>query len=171
MFIKASPADARALEKLINGAYRGDHSAKGWTSEAHLLDGQRTDQTTLLQQLNAPDALFLRDPKDPPRACVLLQKHDDNCHISMLTVDPNAQGSGLGSKLLKAAEDFAQLNWGSQATTMNVISLRRELVAFYERRGYRATGQSTPFPTDPKFGIPKVADLVLIEMKKVLSEE
>jgi ribosomal protein S18 acetylase RimI-like enzyme len=169
MFIKANPQDAQLLEKLINGAYRGAQAAQGWTSEAHLLDGQRTDVDLLSAQLCCAEIIFLRDSNDPPLSCVQLQKSETSCHISMLTVSPTTQGNGTGSKLLTAAENFAKNTWHCNQTTMNVIAQRPELIAFYQRRGYQLTGQSTPFPNDQKFGIPKVSNLVLLELKKVLT--
>jgi hypothetical protein len=38
---------------------------------------------------------------------------------------------------------------------MTVIAQRTELIAWYERRGYRATGKTQPFPyEDDRVGVP-----------------
>jgi GNAT superfamily N-acetyltransferase len=67
-------------------------------------------------------------------------------YLGMLTVDPVLQGDGLGKKLLAAAEEFARDQMGAERMEMQVFSRRRELLAFYERRGYRLTGERRPFP-------------------------
>jgi hypothetical protein len=51
---------------------------------------------------------------------------------------------------------------------MTVISCRNELLAFYERRGYRRTGVSKAFPVNPELWLPKVADLRLEMLEKAL---
>jgi len=43
---------------------------------------------------------------------------------------------------------------------MTVIEQRAELIAWYERRGYRRSGEYQPFPYgDERFGIPRRDDL------------
>ena len=51
---------------------------------------------------------------------------------------------------------------------MWVLSVRHELIAYYERRGYLKTGVIEDYPLDANVGIPQV-DLHLIEMRKPLS--
>jgi ribosomal protein S18 acetylase RimI-like enzyme len=73
----------------------------------------------------------------------------------MLTVSPTLQGGGIGKLLLEAAETEAR-KLKLPKISMSVISIRHELVAWYERRGYQKTGETKPFPmNDPNFGIPK----------------
>ena len=72
----------------------------------------------------------------------------------MLSVSPEIQAQGIGKKLLKAADDYAKQN-GCNAVEMTVISVRKELIAWYERNGFKDTGKKEPFPDDGKFGNPK----------------
>ena len=52
---------------------------------------------------------------------------------------------------------------------MTVITLRAELLAYYERRGFRRTGRTVPFPYgDPRFGLPRRPDLKMEILAKVL---
>ena len=84
----------------------------------------------------------------------------------MLAVNPTGQAQGVGKFLLQAAEDYGRQH-GCTISKMTVISVRSELIAYYERRGYHRTGATEPFPTDPRFGIPK-QPLVLLVLEKAL---
>lgn len=157
MYIKpAEPQDIPALNQLINSAYRGESSRRGWTTEADLLDGIRTDENALGTLLVSPGAVLLtgRQEDDEIIGCVYLQPEGKAMYLGMLTVSPSLQAKGIGTALLYAAETLTRER-GCQHIRMTVISLRHELIAWYEKHGYRATGETKPFPTDPAFGIPK----------------
>ncbi|MDR2196123.1 MAG: GNAT family N-acetyltransferase, partial [Gallionellaceae bacterium] len=91
-------------------------------------------------------------------------------HLGMLVIQPTLQNRGLGRILLAAAENHARTEWNANRINMLVIAMREELIAYYERRGYRRTGATEPFPTDPRFGLPKVGGLSLIAMEKPLTQ-
>ena len=149
----ATTTDVPALVALINSAYRGEAFTQGWTTEAHLLDGQRTDAAALLDLLAPPEATILlgTTPAGELRGSVYLQQQADTLYLGMLSVAPDQQGHGIGKQLLQAAETHArQRAWGRLRIT--VISVRTELLAWYERHGYRRTGTIEPFPTDTRFG-------------------
>jgi GNAT superfamily N-acetyltransferase len=57
----------------------------------------------------------------------------------MFSVDPDLQNSGIGRQLLTAAEVYAKSTFGSHETHMGVIHTRKELLAWYNRRGYLPT--------------------------------
>lgn len=161
--VEARTEQAEEISKLVNSAYRGDSSRKGWTTEADLLDGQRTDPESITNILKDPiqKILVAEDPEADDRilACVHLTKEGSVCWLGMLTVDPQLQDEGLGKFLLTEAESFAKF-WGCTEIKMKVISLRSELIKWYERRGFRATNDREPFPiNNPKFGLPKRQDL------------
>jgi ribosomal protein S18 acetylase RimI-like enzyme len=165
----AANEDIAQIEKLVNSAYRGDSSRKGWTTEADLLDGIRTNKDVLSGMINRGDSIVLKcnNAKNQLVGCVYLQKKEDKLYLGMLTVAPDIQAQGIGKKLLQAAEEYAQTQ---QCTTITitVISLRQELIKWYERRGYKATGERKPFPSnDPRFGLPK-QQLEFIVMEKQL---
>ena len=148
--------DIPVLVSLINSAYRGDASRKGWTTEADLLTGElRTDERSVTELLQRPGATILKyyEADGLITGCVYLEKQKDKMYLGMLTVSPDAQAKGIGKKLLLASEEYAQTQ-NCNSIIMNVISARLELIAWYERHGYKKNGQRKPFPTDTKFGIP-----------------
>jgi ribosomal protein S18 acetylase RimI-like enzyme len=157
----ATAADVPALVALVNSAYRGDSSRAGWTTEADLLDGQRTDAQAITEEIARPDSVILVHVEDDaPVACVHLERTGEDCYLGMLTVNPTMQGSGLGRQLLTAAERWAAENWRSRSMHMLVITQRADLIGWYERRGYRRTGERRPFPYgDERFGLPRRSDL------------
>lgn len=173
MSFKITPAsieDIPQLVSLVNSAYRGEASKKGWTTEADLLDGIRTDEASLYIIMNKPSAVFLKylNDKNEITGCVYLEKNKDELYLGMLSVSPEAQAQGIGKKLMKASEDHAQQH-GLKAVVMTVISVRTELIVWYERRGYKRTGQIEPFPYDTKSGVP-TQPLQFIIMKKLLKQ-
>ena len=164
-FRRAVPADVEAIVALTQSAYRGDASRAGWTTEADLLDGQRTDPREVAELIANPDARLLLAERDGRllASCVverLSGEYAGDGYFGMFSVHPGAQGNGTGRALLAEAERVAREEWHSRAMRMTVIDVRDELIAWYERRGYRRTGEYKPFPYgDPRFGIPKRDDL------------
>ena len=153
---KVITSDITELVQLVNSAYRGESSKIGWTTEADLLEGVRTDPNTLLDQINQAGQTFLKaiDSSQKIVGCVSLLNKTDKLYLGMLTVQPDIQTAGIGKKLLMAAEDFARSSH-IYCIEMTVISVRQELIAWYQRRGYHLTGEIRAFPTDTKFGIKK----------------
>lgn len=163
---------AEALARLINSAYRGESSKKGWTTEEALLGGQRTDAETLSRLLSTSDQVMWMafDHKDQLVGCVHLERGPELASLGMLTVHPERQNHGIGRRLLDQAEAFVREQWQLQWLEMSVISLRTELLAYYQRRGYFPTGQRKDFPFDePRFGLPKRRDFHLLILRKELS--
>lgn len=171
-FRPAAAVDASAVVALVNSAYRGEGSKRGWTTEADLLGGQRTDEPKVREMIEADGSRveLAFDAAGTLTACVHLKREPSgSCYVGMLTVDPTRQAGGLGKELLARTEELAR-GWGCRAMRMTVIDARAELIAYYERRGYRRTGRTEPFPSDdPRFGLPKVADLRFCELVKPLS--
>ena len=175
---EAARDDLPDVAALVNAAYRGDAARRGWTHESDLLDGQRTDAATLLDELDAPDpsvVLVLREASHGPlAACVITRRFRDDeerlvCHLAMLTVDPARQGRGLGAALIGEVERRARAA-GCAVVEMTVIHTRAELLAFYGRRGYRPTGRVKPFPHgDERFGRPLRGDLHFVVVEKALA--
>ncbi len=168
-FVRAGIDDIAPLHTLIESAYRGDSAKRGWTHEADLLGGQRTDPESLAAIIADPDqAILLARSEGKLQACVQLSRVDaTTAYLGLLTVDPAIQAAGLGKQLLAHGEDFVRENWQSQVMEMTVIRQRTELIAYYERRGYVRTGQYRPFPHgDPRFGLPKSELLEFAVLRK-----
>ncbi len=170
-FRLAEETNIAALHQLIESAYRGDSARQGWTHESDLLGGQRTDPEALHEIINDPGQVILLAMRQGRLiGCVQLSKVGAGmAYLGMLTVDPALQTAGLGKAIMQEAERFVSAEWGVAAMEMTVIRQREELIAWYERRGYRRTGETRPFPTeDPRFGLPKTDALAFVVLTKEL---
>jgi ribosomal protein S18 acetylase RimI-like enzyme len=156
MITKATKNDIPEINILVNSAYRGESSKKGWTTEEHLLGGIRTDEDGLSKTLENENITVLKYIENNKIiGTVSLEKQGNKLYLGMLTVSPELQGGGVGKQLLRASEEFAKQE-NMPKIVMTVISVRSELIAWYERHGYVRTGETSPFPMDdPNFGIPK----------------
>ena len=169
-FEPATLADVEPLHSLIHSAYRGTSARAGWSHEADLLDGPRTNPDALAAMITDPaQAILLARDSAALAGCIALtDKGDGLSYVGLVTVDPRRQAAGLGRQLLDQGEAFARTHFAATAAEMTVISLRHELIAWYERRGYRLTGETRPFPaTDPRFGLPR-RDLEFVVLAKAL---
>jgi ribosomal protein S18 acetylase RimI-like enzyme len=165
----ASISDVAAIVNLVNGAYRGEGSKQGWTTEADLLDGIRTDEEAIEEIINRQNSVILlcRNDQNDLMGCVYLQQQEQEVYLGMLTVSPQLQGGGIGKELLRKGESWARKK-NANAIVMTVISIRTELIAWYERQGYLRTGETKAFPSsDPRFGVPKT-ELEFLVLKKQL---
>jgi ribosomal protein S18 acetylase RimI-like enzyme len=157
MISRATTDDVSQLTALVNGAYRGESSRQGWTTEADLLDGIRIDEERLSAMISLPGTMVLKYFTEQNRilGCVHLERHEDKLYLGMLTVLPVLQGKGIGKELLLAAEQEARAV-NCHSIYMTVIEARTELINWYLRHGYYITGERKPFPSDdPRFGLPK----------------
>ena len=167
---KATPEDIPNLKRLINAAYRGEESKKGWTTEADILDGIRIDDHTLVEYFNRSDVSILKycNEFDEIYGTVYLEFKLPKLYLGMLAVSPISQGNGIGKLLLMQAEQLA-LDHECNSIAISVISTRTELIACYMRHGYVKTGKSIAFEAlDKRFGDPKVSNIKLIGMEKYL---
>jgi ribosomal protein S18 acetylase RimI-like enzyme len=163
--------DLRPLHRLIHSAYRGAAARSGWTHEANLLGGGRLPRALLAEILRDKEQrMLVACDGELPVGCVQIRwKKDRAAYIGLLTVEPRLQGDGLGRRLLRAAEQLAHEEFGASHAEMMVIKQRRELIDYYERRGFRLTGEERPFPHgDPRFGLPKRGDLAFAVLEKTL---
>jgi GNAT superfamily N-acetyltransferase len=162
----AQSKDISALVSLMDNAYRGEGSKQGWTSEADLFIGnKRTDEETLSKLIHKPGAIFLKYTNESGiiEGCVFLHKKGARLYLGMFSVSPVAQGKGIGKRLLHAADEYA----GEQHCSliyMTVITVREDLIAWYEKNGYQRTGKVLPFPVDERFGIPtRPLEMIVLE--------
>lgn len=150
----ALPIDALPISNLLNKAYRGETSKKGWTTEADLIEGQvRASETHVREVIGFENSIFLKYISDEGtlQGCVNLQKKERGLYLGMFSVDPELQGGGIGKKLLHAAEEYAK-EIRCNLIHMWVISKRKELIDWYNRHGYTQTNEIIPFNEDPMSG-------------------
>lgn len=175
-FRLATAADAPTIAALVEAAYRGDASRQGWTTEADLLEGQRTDPAGVASIVAATDAHVIlatdRASGGLVACCEVREpgaRRTGAAYFGMFAVDPTLQGGGVGRIVLAEAERRAREDWGAGRMEMTVIRQRTELIDWYERRGYARTGQTEPFPYgDDTFGLPQVDDLEFEVLAKAL---
>jgi len=169
-FRHATTADVPDVVALIESAYRGDTSRAGWTTEADILHGQRTDPDGVRDVVERSGSRLLLAERDGALvACCQLEHRGTACYFGMFAVRPGLQGGGVGKVVLAEAERIAREEWAATTMEMTVISVRDELIAFYERRGYRRTGELSAFPYgDERFGSPQRDDLAFEKLLKTL---
>jgi ribosomal protein S18 acetylase RimI-like enzyme len=166
----ASFEDITALKNLLNCAYRGENSRHGWTTEADLIAGDtRINEQMLKEVIDQPGSVILlyKNEQKKITGCVNLQKHEEKLYLGMFSVKPQLQGHGIGKKLLEASEKFA-IQVKCTSIYMTVISVRTELIDWYQRHGYRDSGERKPFKEDGITGR-HLQPLEFMIMEKVLN--
>jgi ribosomal protein S18 acetylase RimI-like enzyme len=194
VFRNATLADVSAVVKLVESAYRGEASRAGWTTEADLLDGQRTDEIEIseiicgahsqirlaeksfavVQILDQIQAHTPSQERALPHAaslvgCVRIENAGDAGYIGMVSVLPTLQSAGIGRQLLHEAERVIRDELRLPRARMTVIGQRDTLIAWYQRRGYSLTGKREKFPYgQPRAGTPRRDDLYFEVLEKSL---
>jgi ribosomal protein S18 acetylase RimI-like enzyme len=162
--------DIPAIVALVNSAYRGEAARKGWTHEADLISGsERIDEASVKAIIQNPASVILLclGAEGSLAGSVYLEKQDNVLYLGMLSVSPHLQDQGIGKRLLKAADEYA-LTHQCDRIKMTVISVRKELINWYERNGYQDTGKREPFPDDGRFGMPAIP-LNFMVLEKTIS--
>lgn len=129
---------AAAISHLINHAFQ---------VEAWFVEGARTSPPEVLTLLHSPSSAFFVAVEDGRIiACVYAdQVAPDLGYIGLLAVEPGHAGAGLGRRLMARAEEHLRA-LGCASVEITVVDLRVELFPFYERLGYRRTGETFAFP-------------------------
>ncbi|MET0388337.1 MAG: GNAT family N-acetyltransferase [Polyangiales bacterium] len=169
-FRRAERHDVPAIVALVESAYRGEVSRAGWTTEADLLDGQRTDPAEVETVIADPASRILLAERDGTlEGSVMLARKPDAVHVGMFAVRPTLQGKGLGKALLNEVERITRDEHLATHLEMTVIAQRTDLITWYQRRGYQVTDKTEPFPYgDPRFGLPRRDDLFFRVLEKRL---
>jgi ribosomal protein S18 acetylase RimI-like enzyme len=152
----ATEVDIPELVRVINAAYR---------VEDFFIDGDRTHADDIRERMADPGMRIIvvdRDDSGSLAGCVLVDVHDNRGHFAMLSVDPPLQGRGVARILLNAVEEHCR-SQGCEALDLEIVDLREELPAFYERLGFKPV-RTAPFPEQRKLTRP--AHLVI--MRKTL---
>lgn len=171
LFRAATLDDSTAIVDLVTSAYRGDDSRAGWTTEAELIDGPRTDAGLLATDITDPNGIVLLgiDGDEILACCHLARRSDTVGYFGMFAVSPTRQGGGIGKEVMAEAERIIRDDWGLTSLEMTVLEPRSELIEFYERRGFVRTGTFEPFPYgQAQFGTPRRDDLRFVVLRKPL---
>lgn len=162
----ATPDDVPAITQLVNSAYQGEPGSKSWTSESHLVAGQRTTEDLVRNLLQQPSNTIYKctDDQQNMLGCMLLEKKPHTLYLGMLSVNPQEQASGIGRALVHQAEKIAhELNYTT--ITITVIDRRHELIDWYKRKGFVPTGKVEPFSNASSKAL---ADFSFVELQKEL---
>jgi|SRR5580658_5504089 predicted N-acetyltransferase YhbS len=139
----ATEADFDKVMRLINAAFDVERFFK---------NEDRVNAATLQEYFRK--GIFLVTDKDAEDAqltgCIFVEirpakgDHPARAYFGLLSVDPSLQKSGIGRRLVSAAEEFARES-GAHFMDITVVNLRTELPPIYEKLGYTITG-TAPFP-------------------------
>lgn len=180
-FRAATTGDAPQIQNLIQSAFRAEDTRARWTGSPELASQFHISVEEVLSSMSKPDCAVLvaTDPstgsKGPLVATVeAFRRTDDLARLSMLAVDSTRQRGGVGRAVLARAEDYCRRTWGSRRLGLNALSTREELIAWYERCGFRRTGETSAFPFErfprERFeGLDLPEDLCFVELEKDLA--
>ena len=177
----AERRDIPALLRLIHAAYREVGEGSGWTTEAHLLGGPRIERAELEALIDSSGSRMilaepaelrerdaaLEDPPEPIGCCHTALTNDGEASLGLLAVCPDTQSRGVGRALVTEVEQVALRLWDARSIVMRVIAQRDDIIAWYERLGYRRTEERLPFPYRPGAGA-KRDDLEFAVLRKTL---
>ncbi len=157
---------ANALTELVNAAYRGTTGLGRWTTEHSLIAGNRIDTESIVDLIMSREARVFAafDDNDNPRCCISVQLKGTMAEFGTFAVHPEDQGQGVGSKLLKHAENYAQKH--ANLFQVSVVNKNTDLINYYFRRGYHENRRTLPFPNSDKVGKPLRDDIFLVMLEK-----
>jgi ribosomal protein S18 acetylase RimI-like enzyme len=172
-FRRAVASDAAQLVTLVRSAYRGSASRHSWSSEADLVAGERIDKGQVLGLIERPGSMLLvLDEGDGLVACCQLEDRGAGlAYLGTLAVQPEAQGRGVGRRVVADAERRVVDEFAACALELTVLAQQQALILWYERLGFRRTGETRPFPADPRYARPKRDDLYFVVLRKKLDEQ
>ena len=163
---KASIEDIDRLVEVINAAYRNQFG-RSWTTEKDYVKGARISKQQLISDLNNKNfELYTAQFEEKIIACIGLTLMREFVEIGTFAIDPDLQNLGIGHRMLSFAEKYIR---DSYADVLNinlyVLSVRKELIEYYERRGFNRTGVVDDYPITAEVGIPLIP-VSLVEMTK-----
>ena len=168
MITRATLQDISELEILVNSAYRGETSRKGWTTEADILEGIRIDKKELTEIIqDSKSTIFKYQENNQILGCVMLVEKENKLYLGMLCVNPELQNSGIGKKILQFSNNYA-IEKRLPKIVMTVISDRLELINWYNRNGYYDSGAREPFPANHIDDIISGGDLEFVVLEKIV---
>jgi GNAT superfamily N-acetyltransferase len=148
----AGPTDASAIAALVNAAFR---------PERFFIDADRTNPEKVAGLLQTGKFLVLLED-GVLAGCVYAELRGERGYFGLLAVDPKRQRSGIGSRLIAAAEQHCRAA-GCRFMDLTFVNVRQELPGYYRRFGYAENG-TLPFPPEAVTKIP----VHLVQMSKAL---
>lgn len=133
---RATAADAAALAALINSAY---------AIETSFVDGNRTSAEEVAR-LCEKGTFIVLEAQGGFAGAVFVDSGSPG-YFGMLSVSPEMQGRGLGTRLVRIAEAMCEA-MGQQVVNLQIINLREELGRWYRSLGYREVG-TAPYDHRP----------------------
>lgn len=134
---RATPSDAPALAELVNHAYE---------AERGFVDGDRTNAAEIAELTERGTFLVLEHGVGLA-AAIYVERRGHAAYFGMLSVHPELQGMGLGTRLVRIAEALGEA-MGAAAMTLRIVNLREELARWYKSLGYREVG-TAPYDHRP----------------------
>lgn len=152
---------------ILNDSYR---TGPSWTTEKHLVAGQRASAYTITNEINKEYRYYLLKDEEQYIGCFNLRKQQTTIEIGGLGVVSNRQNAGYGKYLLSKAEEISSKVPDVNRLILSVLEPRLELIEFYKRQGYQTTSVKYPFPLDRQVGVPLVDNLQVIVLEKMLTK-
>lgn len=132
----AEESDLPALMSLVNNAFEVENFFK--------LTPRLDEQAT--REYFRKGRFLLAENEGALAGCVYVEVHGERGYLGMLSVDPSLQKTGLGRRMVAAAEEFAR-EMGAHRMELTVVHLRTELPPIYSKFGYREVG-TQPIPEE-----------------------
>jgi len=145
---RATRADAPALAELVNRAY---------ALECFFVDGDRTTAAEIAQMIERGAFLVLEYEQGLAGAVFV----EHRGYFGMLSVAPEVQGFGLGTRLVRIAEAYCEA-LGCTTMDIRIVNVRENLARWYRSLGYQEVG------TAPYTHRPVKIPCHFIEMRKQL---
>ena len=139
----ATSADAAQITTVINAAFR--------IAEGFFMSSSRITVAEVEESI-AKGAFLLAEDGKKLLGCVYVEMRGTRSYLGLLSVDPDCQQGGVGSLLMREAEQYCRER-GSRFMDILIVHLREDLPPYYKKRGYIENGTSE-FPADAKTLVP-----------------
>jgi GNAT superfamily N-acetyltransferase len=131
----ATEPDLPNLMALINQAFK---------VEAFFIEGDRLSPEDTRAYFKK-GRFLLADENSALAGVIYVELRSDRSYFGLLSVNPDLQKTGLGRRLIAAAEEFAR-EMGAHHMDITVVNLRTELPPFYRKLGYIDDGTAPVRP-------------------------
>lgn len=164
----ATLEDAPQLQQLLQAAFRAEDSRYDWIGSPELATGFTMDIEDVTSMITQSESNFiLAIAQGGLAGCVGVRKRSPNyARLCFLAVDPDRHRRGLGRQVLAHGEDYCRREFGADQFGLDALCTRKALILWYERQGYRKTGEITPFPDQKLNGRDRSEDVWFVEMEK-----